>query len=108
LVAVPQKPHMKLNVALLLVWAVVPVTVMLASPGAQFSILSGGGGTFCFLWGLAWCLFFAYAWHRADPAKEKHLLWMLPLVLFAFGIPAYYAILCVVVMIQTARGVAPP
>jgi hypothetical protein len=98
-----------LRVILLFVLATVPFAIMLPVPAdSHYKFIPGGFVFFYFLTGLAWCCLFIYTWVHAGFRAQKRLLWMLPLVLFAFGLPGYIVCFYVAVWVQALRGVAPP
>jgi hypothetical protein len=101
---------LKLKRILLVVFAAIPFILILRDflffPPNR--LLPGDGLVFCVLWGFAWCLLFAHTYVHAERGERRRLLLISPLVLFAFGFPVPYALLCIVIMVQIARGVAPP
>ena len=69
----------------------------------------GNYGRFWILSGLSWCLLFASIDAFSKNAdRKKSLLWLLPLVLFAFTFPVAYAFLWLAFMWEAAHGRAVP
>lgn len=100
---------MRIRITLLFVFALVPFVIQLRFiESTSYNWIPGGGFTFYFLTGLAWCLLFAYTYYGTSGRLRKKLLWLLPLLLFATGGPAFYILLGVGFWIQSLRGVAPP
>jgi len=80
---------MLLLVILLCSFAAVPYAVLVYFPEDRYyAWFPGGMICFFFSTGVMWCSLFAFTCNRATSRQFKRLLWLLPLVLFAAGVPA--------------------
>lgn len=103
------RDKMKFRVALLFVLAAIPFLIILYFPeAASYRSIPGGWMSFYFCTGFTWCSLFVYTCYRGTYHQFKRLLWLLPLVLFATGVPAFIIWLYVGSWVQALRGVAPP
>jgi len=98
-----------LRVILLFAFAVAPFVIGLNFPEAKsYKWFPGGPVFFYFLTGMFWCCLFTYTWVRASLMAQKWPLGLLPLVLFAFGFPAFWIWLGIAMTVQSIRGGAIP
>ncbi len=84
---------------------------LVSVPGLSILGLGVPGGNYGRFWilsGLSWCLLFASIYAFSKNADRKKLLWLLPLVLFAFTFPVAYAFLWLAFMWEAAHGRAVP
>jgi hypothetical protein len=94
---------MKLKVILLLVFGIIPSALLLRDPtDAHF------GYPFYVSYGLLWCTLFTYFYIRTDATQRRKLLWMSPLVLFAFAVPVFVLYVWIAMWVQFDRGGALP
>jgi len=87
---------MKKRAVLLVVLAAAPFCLLVRHlDDAWYAWFPGGSRLLYLLTGAVWCCLYIYTWRSAPPRWKKGVLWMSPLALFAFAIPAFYLYLAV-------------
>jgi hypothetical protein len=98
---------MKLRASLLVAVASIPfIITKIGIPGFVLG-QSTAYYRFCLASGLVWCASFLVALATTTASQRRRLLWLLPLSLFAFGIPIDYLLLLLALSRGGSHGELP-
>jgi hypothetical protein len=100
---------MKLTVSVLCIAALIPFVLSFEEvPLMHVRPFEGPAYVpFCMVSGLLWCALFTLFFVRSSASERKKMLWLLPLVLFAFSFPAAYVTLWLAFAWAEAHGRYP-
>jgi hypothetical protein len=99
---------MKGRVSILIGTALAPFLYWLFVGGLDITLFSRVDYyVLCLLYGLAWLSLYAYIYARATASQQGRLFWLLPLLLFAFTVPAAFGFLMLAFMWAAANGRFP-
>jgi len=97
---------MRRRIALLIGCALAPFAVTFVVPAMPW--FGRAYYIYCAVCGLAWCFLYAYFFARSTGEQRSGLLWLLPLLIFAFCVPGDFLYLVAAFAKAGLNGNPPP